>query len=235
MVKAIKIFLAGVSGLCLWVQASQAANLQLTRIQLYFENNRATLTVKSRQPNVQAFVDINFSGKGILRGYWQVDGRIITQVNKNLGPGKKVTLATPQKPALPTFSEGPHIVMFVVDQPVQPIAFPKALYYVIPGEAPTVAAIQLTLPQAGSEVDALQTTFQWEAQPKAETYLIEFIDDNARKPLFSAITERPEYGLPQPVLKYYFAKNQTYFWRVKSFDASHNVVGESPVRELRLK
>jgi hypothetical protein len=218
-----------------WMHSAVAANLQLTRIQLRFENNRATLTVKTRQPDVQAFADIHFTGTGLLKGYWQVDGRLIAHVNKHLVPGKKVTLATPLKPALPTFSEGPHIVMFVVNQPAQPIPFPKALYYVAPGETPNVAAVNLAQPLSGSEFDPLQTTFQWESQPKAVTYLIEFIDDNAQKPLFSAITEKPEYALPQPVLKYYFTKSQTYFWRIKGFDVSHALIGESSVWEFILK
>ncbi|RPI78603.1 MAG: hypothetical protein EHM45_05955 [Desulfobacteraceae bacterium] len=233
--KRTSIILIGFCVLGFWMQSAEAANLQLTRIQLRFENNRATLTVKNRQPDVQAFADILFTGTGLLQGYWQVDGRLIAHVNKHLVPGKKVTLSTPLKPALPTFSEGPHIVMFVVNRPAQPIPFPKALYYVVPGETPNVATVNLTQPLSESEIDPLQTTFQWEGQPKVATYLIEFIDDNPQKPLFSAITEKPEYVLPQPVLKYSFAKNQHYFWRVRSFDASYNVIGESEIRELRLK
>jgi hypothetical protein len=213
----------------------QAAGLQLTRIQLRFENNRAMITVKSNQADVQAYADILFTGTGLLKGYWQVDGRVISHVDKHVVPGQKLTLATPLQPALPTFSEGPHIVMLVINQPVQPIAFPKALYYVTPNEESFPVAIQLTLPQSEAPVDALQNMFKWEAQPKAVHYLIEFIDDNPKRPLFAAITERPEYVLPQTVLKYYFTKNQTYFWCVKGFDASHTLIGESPVWEFILK
>jgi hypothetical protein len=213
----------------------QAAGLQLTRIQLRFENNRAMITVKSNQADVQAYADILFTGTGLLKGYWQVDGRVISHVDRHVVPGQKLTLTTPLQPALPTFSEGPHIVMLVINQPVQPIAFPKALYYVTPNEEPLAAAVQLTLPQPQALVDSLQAMFKWEDQPRAVCYLIEFIDDNPKKPVFSAITERPEYVLPQTVLKYYFTKNQTYFWCVKGFDSSHNLVGESAIWELRLK
>jgi hypothetical protein len=217
------------------MQVSQAADLKLTRIQLRFENNRATLTVKSRQPDVTAYADIHFIGQGLLRGYWQVDGRLISQVLTNLGPEKRVTLNTPLNPALPTFSEGPHIVMLVINEPAQAIAFPKALYYVLPGEAPVVSDIDLIQPVSGIEANLLETIFQWETLPKVETYLIEFTDDNPQKPLFAAVTERPEYAVPQAVLKYHFFKKQTYFWRVKGLDSTHNIIAESPMWTFRLK
>ena len=123
-----------------------AAQLNITSIRLYFENKRAEITVKRKQPGLKTFADINFTGKGLFKGYWQVDDRIISYVNKNLIYGKSLTIATPDMPSLPTFSEGTHVVKFIIQNPVMDIEFPKALYYVTPGETTENTKINLLDP-----------------------------------------------------------------------------------------
>jgi hypothetical protein len=209
--------------------------LNISAIRLYFENKRAEITVKRRQPGLKAYADINFTGKGMLRGYWQVDGRILSYVNKNLVYGKSLIVATPDMPALPTFSEGAHIVKFVVQQPEQGITLPKALYYVTPEQTALIATIDQSEPFDLAVLERTPQTFKWTCSRPLSTYLVEFLEEEDGSPFFSAYTTQKEYTLPAAALNYYFTSPQPYFWRVKGFDDQNDMAGESSIRSFRFK
>jgi len=204
------------------------AEFSITRLQLYFENRRAEITVKRNQPSLMAFVDIRFVGSGLLQGYWEVDGRILSYVNRHLVYGQSITLESPEVPALPTFVIGTHILRFVITSPSMEIPIPEALYFVTAEEFEEKLAIQLVYPKDGSEVDYSPINFKWEGRDLKVTYLIEFLEQADEKPLFSAYTKRFDYSLPLPVLQNIFSPGKSYLWRVKGFDIENNVVGESP-------
>ncbi|RPI78605.1 MAG: hypothetical protein EHM45_05965 [Desulfobacteraceae bacterium] len=208
--------------------------LNISRIRLYFENKRAEITVKRKAPGLKAFADINFTGKGLLKGYWQVDDRIIANVSKNLVYGKSLVIATPDMPSLPTFSEGTHIVKFVIQQPEQGIPLPKALYYVTPDLTAQVATIDLSEPFDAAALDRTPQTFRWSSTKPLAAYLVEFMEEEEGSAFFSAYTTQTEYTLPVAALKHYFTSPQPYFWRVKGFDQQNNVAGESIIRSFRL-
>lgn len=216
------------------ITTAGAADLAVKRIQLYFKNKRATISVKKRHPDLKAFADIKFEGSGLLQAYWQVDGRILSHVNRHIAKRRKLTLATPDVPALPTFSEGPHIVSLVVTRPEHRIIQPKAVYYVHPGLHRQKEKIRLIRPSDHLNIAYETARFKWKSKAKMAVYLVEFIDDQMDRPVFSAITQKSEYSLPVPVLKYYFKNGKMYFWRVKGFDRRNNLTGESPVRAFKL-
>ena len=73
------------------VTTEAAAEFKITRLQLYFENKKAETTVMRHQP-LKAYADISFVGSGLLQGYWEVDGRIISNVKTHLIYGKNFTI-----------------------------------------------------------------------------------------------------------------------------------------------
>ncbi len=217
------------------VKAAGGAEFNVTGLRVYFDNNRDHLTVKQGQTALKAYADINYVGGGLLQGFWQVDGRLLGNVNKHLSLGKMVTLMTPEEPELPAFSVGPHVVMFVLTKPEQDIVLPKAIYHVAPGEVTETAAVTLTAPADKAQVESAEVAFKWLGTNEATAFLIEFFEDGTEKPIYSAFTEEPEYRLPPVVLKYYFSPGEAYFWRIKAFDSKHTIISISPIWEFSLE
>jgi len=217
------------------VKAAGSADFSIKKLRLYFVNNKGEITVKRNQEALKAYADINFVGSGLLQGYWQIDDRLISHVNRHLTPGNRITLETPDTPSLPTVSNGTHVVTFVLTKPEQDITLPKAIYYVTPDKAEKTLAIDLTAPLEGDEVSESNAVFRWVENKDAAAFLIEFVDDNADRPVFSAFTEEHEYKLPGAVLRYYFSKRETYFWSIKAFDSELKIIAKSPVWEFHLK
>ncbi len=207
-----------------------AAEFKITRIQLYFENHRAEITVKRNQPALRAFADIRFTGSGLLRGHWEVDGnRFSADVVQHLVYGRNVTIESPDIPALPTFVTGTHIIKFVITSPSMDLPIPEAIYFVTAEEFGKKFSINLVSPKDRSEIDYSPPTFKWEGGGQKVTYLIEFLEDGNGKPIFSAYSKRFDYNLPVSVLNSIFSPGKSYFWRVKGFDAENNVIRESPL------
>lgn len=216
------------------------AEFSINRLQIYFENHRAEITVKKNQPALKAFIDIRYTGSGLLQGYWEVDGRILQHVNRHLVYGRQVTVEFPEIPRpkelqyLPTIDAGTHIVRFIITKPIFTVTPPEAIYFVT-AEDYAKRPIKLILPKDKSEVDYSPVTFKWEGKDQPITYLVEFLEDVGQKPIFSAYTKRSSYTLPMPVLKSVFSPGKSYFWRVKGFDVDNNIVGESPEFKFTFK
>ncbi len=208
------------------VTGEATAAFSVNRLQIYFQNHRAEITVKKDQPGLKAFVDIRFAGSGLLQGFWEVDGRVLAYINQHLVYGRQVTLESPDIPALPTIDTGTHIVRFIITNPTATVTPPEAIYFVTAEEFAR-RPIRLISPKDKSEVDYLPVTFKWEGRDLPTTYLVEFLEEVGQKPIFSAYTKRTSYVLPLTVLKSGFLPGKTYFWRVKGFDEDNKVVGES--------
>jgi len=216
------------------VTTEAGAEFSINRLQLYFENRRAEITVKRNQPGVKAFVDIRYTGSGLLQGHWDVDGRILSYVNQHLVYGRQVTLESPNIPALPTIDTGTHIVRFIITNPTSTVTPPEAIYFVT-AEEYAKKPINLISPKDKSELNYTPVTFKWEGKDQPITYLIEFLEEEGQKPIFSAYTKRAFYTLPPPVLKSVFSPGESYFWRVKGFDEGNKIVGESPEFQFTFK
>ena len=214
------------------VGTETAAAFSIQRLQLYFENQRPEITVKRNQPDLKALADIRYTGTGLLTGYWEVDGRLLEQVNRHLMPGSSITLTTPDLPALPTFSPGTHIVRFVVNSPATTMPMPQAIYYVTSEQSEKSRAIIPDLPPDQGRIPYEPQDFRWQPAPWADTYLIAFFSDNDEKPVFSAYTREAFYRLPQLVLDPLFIRDNRYRWQVKGYGADGNILGQSVVREF---
>jgi hypothetical protein len=213
----------------LTIATPATSELRITRMQLSFDNERAEITVKRNQPGLKARVDIRFDGSGLLRGYWEVDGRILSNVSQNLVYGNTLRLSTPDIPFLPTFADGTHRVRFVITQPAQEIEFPQAIYYVTADEsAVSLVPLRLETPLDHAEADFGPLAFQWNAIPGVAMYLVEFYRPGDEPPVFSAYTRELGYTLPEQVLKDVFAAGKAYAWKVRGYDEAGNQLAESP-------
>jgi hypothetical protein len=52
--------------------SSAYANFSIGRIELYFENRRREITVRTGTPNLKVFADVAYNGSGLLRAVWEV-------------------------------------------------------------------------------------------------------------------------------------------------------------------
>lgn len=209
------------------VTTGAASDFSITRLQLYFENQRAEITVKRNQTDLKTFADIRFSGSGLLTGYWEVDGRILENVNQHLVYGNSITLISPKVPSLPTFSPGTHLVRFVITQPSENIPIPQALYFVTAEKSGDIRSIDLIMPEDNAEIGYSPVTLDWQNVKWAETYLIVFLGKTDEKPIFSAYTKNHTYQIPPFILHSLFTPDGTYQWRVKGYDAAGDIIGES--------
>lgn len=209
------------------VTTGAGAEFQITRLQLYFKNQRAEITVNRNQTFLKAFADIRFSGSGLLTGYWEVDGRILEYVNQHLVYGKSITLVSPKVPSLPTYSPGTHIVRFVISQPSRNIPIPQALYFVTAEETREIRSIELIMPEDHAGIGYSPVAFDWQNVTWADTYIIVFFDNPDEKPIFSAYTRENSYRLPPLILNSLFVTDGVYQWQVKGYDGDGNIIGES--------
>ena len=207
----------------------------IRRMSLYFGNNRAETTVRKYSADLKAYADISYNGSGILKGYWEVDGRLLSYVSQTLPANQLITIATPDIPALPTFESGTHTLRFVVTNPNpdQGIPLPTLIYFVTTEEA-AGKQIGLTLknPAEAAEVPYASLKYEWQVI-RAETYLVQFFETQGAKPVFSAYTKKGFYQLPQLILKKYFQPGKTYYWRVTGLDRERRMTGESKTGSFR--
>ncbi|RJQ14992.1 MAG: hypothetical protein C4560_11125 [Nitrospiraceae bacterium] len=212
------------------VKGEASAEFGITRMELYFENRRPEITIGRNTPDLKAFADVRFAGSGLLEGYWEVDGRLISREFRHLIYGRSVTLQSPQVPGLPTFDEGSHVVRFVITKPVSDIATPFIVYFVTPKEMKVrQAPLLLLVPVEGGSAKA-ETKFSWEKPEGANIFLISFYEDRGGTPIFSAYTREPFYSLPGPVASRVFTAERQYFWKVVGFDAENQETSESDKR-----
>lgn len=116
--------------------------LNIKQLQIYFENKKQEITVKRKEPDLKAFAEINFEGSGFLQGYWEVDGRVLSFVNKFVSLEGKIIITTPDLPALPTLEPGTHKLRFVIKSPLQEAKPPEIKYFVTAEEFQEVTRVE---------------------------------------------------------------------------------------------
>lgn len=208
--------------------------LHVSRMQLYFGNRRADITVNKNQ-NIPLSVDLKVYGKGMLKGYWEVDGRILSRVYKQINYGHSITLIVPKIPGLPTYETGTHRVRFVVTYPELSISIPQAIYFVKEQPSVVSSTIKLISPKNGGMLNADVWEFTWKPILRIDTYLIEFYKSGERKPLFSALSKSSAYTVPSYIMKKIFNTKGVYSWKVRGYNSLSNQIGVSETRDFLLK
>jgi hypothetical protein len=200
---------------------------EISRIRLYFENNRPEITIKRNQKPPKLFVKIDYSGERHLKGYWEIDGTRRSYVFKYLTKGPSVTLQYPDVPPIPTFKYGTHNVRFVITDPAMDINFPYGIYFVASDEKEELAAILLLQPAEGEEIVYEPLIFKFKPVSKASVYLVSIFSVANEKRIFAAYTRQGEYQLRLNILKSRMKPGDTYIWNVVGFNDNNEVIAES--------
>jgi len=208
-----------------------SAGVTVTRLRLYFENKRPETTVKRNAPSPPANVEVEFSGAGLLEGFWEVDDRLLAKVSLYAVSGKSIVIKTPETTGIPTFDPGTHRVRFVITTPggAQPV---EAVYFVTAEEF-SMFSVKPVSPADKAAIDHGATTFRWETGAPADSCRIEFFEMPGEKPVFSAnTTAAGKYTLPAAAAKQKFHPGKDYFWKVKTLGPGGEVTGESMLRRF---
>ena len=107
--------------------ASALAAFAVTRVELVFPNGRGEVTVPLRYPQLRAFGMLRFTGVGVVRATWKVDGRILGPVVEPTLFNEDLIVATPE---LPTFEPGLHKVTLELTDPKPAFKVPTITYFV---------------------------------------------------------------------------------------------------------
>ncbi|MCD4744421.1 MAG: PKD domain-containing protein, partial [Desulfobacteraceae bacterium] len=201
--------------------------LTISRIQLYFENNRPEITIKRNQKPPALSVRIDYSGSGHLKGHWEIDGKRRGYVFKHLNKGPSVILKYPNIPPMPTFQFGSHNVRFVITDPAMNIKFPYAIYFVTSDEKKALASIPLIQPVDGEDITYGSLTFKWKPINKSSVYLISIFSTTKEERIFAAYTRQGEYTLRPDILKARMQPGEKYIWSVTGFNDQNEATAES--------
>ncbi|GAB4486168.1 MAG: hypothetical protein OHK006_13610 [Thermodesulfovibrionales bacterium] len=211
--------------------ADAASALKIDRIMLYFENQRADATVGRAGQRLRAYADIRYTGSGMLEGIWEVDGRVLSQVNQHITGGRSVTIQVPKSPGLPTMDPGTHILRFVPATPTAGLPVPSILYFVLPKDAKrTRAMVKPLSPEDGAELNYGSVTFSWEQSDDADVYLIAFFEKPGGKPVYSAYVREAVFELGGPTLHVLFSSGKKYFWKVTGYDVGKHAVSDQQIQ-----
>jgi hypothetical protein len=204
-----------------------AAEFALERMELAFENHRPEIVVQRGADGLAARALLRFTGAGMLRAYWEVDGRVLVPpVSRYLNLGDSADLVSP---VLPTYDPGTHTVRCVVTSPVPPWPLPEIIYVVRPSDAPPKAlAIRLAGPGPDETLPYQPALFRWDGGGEGVVYLVQFYPADGEAPVFSAWTRAREYRLPELLYRNLFLAGGRYRWKVSAYNAEENLAGESP-------
>lgn len=215
--------------------SAAAPAFSINRIALYFDNRRPDITVQRNAP-VRVFADIKYTGSGLLQGYWEVDGRILSHVTQHLISGNTITLQTPATPLIPTFDPGTHVVKFVITNPLKTVPMPAIVYFVAPSDyAGRSIVIKTISPKDKSVIEYAPVPFAWEGFQTEASYSIQFYDNpKAEKPVFSLCVLGSSFTLSGDALKMIFMPDRKYYWKIKGC-SSQNDYGESHLAEFTFR
>jgi hypothetical protein len=210
-------------------------DLKIQRLDIFLNNRQPKMTVKQYQRDLKAFAQIRYTGAGVLRGQWEIDGRVFSKVNKQLYQGaQKITIQTPLAPPLPTYAVGTHRVRFVITRPELGIEFPQAIYFVEADPEPFNIPIRLAEPPDNKTTACAPFALRWQAAGKAYVYLVEFVEANSIDPTFSAYAKETSYTLREDMCRAMLSSGRAYRWRVKALSQEGHVIGESEPFNLYL-
>lgn len=215
--------------------SAAAPAFSINRIALYFDNRRPDITVQRNAP-VRVFADIKYTGSGLLQGYWEVDGRILSHVTQHLISGNTITLQAPATPLIPTFDPGTHVVKFVITNPLKTVPMPAIVYFVAPSDyAGRSIVIKTISPKDKSVIEYAPVPFAWEGFQTEASYSIQFYDNpKAEKPVFSLCVLGSSFTLSGDALKMIFMPDRKYYWKIKGC-SSQNDYGESHLAEFTFR
>ncbi len=211
------------------------SDFEIKRIETKFENNRPEITLKRKEPVPDLYTKINFSGSGLIKGYWEVDGFKRHSFFKHLSIGPETTFKYPAVPPLPSFTPGSHVVRFVITQPSLDINFPRAVYYVTAEEYISISKIEFLLPGDKRELRYQPIVFKWQTVPSAILYLVHIFSEEQALPVFSAYSKQGRYSLKKDILTSKLTPGAQYYIQVLGFNRDTQVMAQSKKTAITFK
>ncbi len=220
------------------VAVTVGTGFTFTKIRITFLDHTGKRFVKRNEKIDGAMVELRYEGAGLLKGYWQVDDRILARVTKSLpfANGRTITLQLPGVPPLPTYSTGSHRLRFVIVNPVMNIPFPQVIY-IVSGEDPSkVHAIQLISPEDNADLRADNLSFSWKSRVGVVLYHLELFENTKeeRRVVFSSYSKKAIYTVPTSRLCRKLRLRSSYFWRVTGLDEDNKPIAGSRQRKFKL-
>lgn len=218
----------GFTGVDPAIKTIVVVDLNIQRVDLYFNNRQPKTTVNQYQRDLKAFAAIRYTGSGLLQGQWEIDGRLFSKVKKQLYRGQQnIIIQTPVAPPLPTHAMGSHQVRFVITRPAGALETPQAVYFVTADPQKFKPSIRLVAPNNNRTLVCEPTTFRWEALSKVYVYLVEFTEAGGSDPTFSAYAKKSEYTLRDDICRSLFSAGRSYQWQVKGLSQEGQIIGQS--------
>lgn len=218
--------------------------LAIRRIELAFENQART-DVVYKDEHIRAFVDISFRSSGILKGEWRLvdptaslgskGGRVLQVVRKNLrssGQGRTRIISPP----LPSNENGLYLLTFFIQESDFALDTPVIRYFVLDknGIPPLAHITEINIISPGDNAPITEETlFSWPQLEGATAYQVEVFnkDDSVAisgklVPASSTNLSLSSFSLNQLLSGY------NYHWKVRAFNYTGQVIGESKPRTL---
>ena len=209
-----------------------------THIRLLFDDHTSKKFVKRNEKIGGARVELRYEGAGLLKGYWQVDDRILARVTRNLpfANTRTLTLQLPKVPRLPTYSMGSHRLRFVITNPPMHIAFPQVIYVVTGEDLAISHPIHLLSPIKGATTDTGSLQFFWKPRHEVALYKLEILAGKGekQKTVFSAFSKKAFYTLPERAGMKKLIQGEQYSWRITGLDRNNKPIARSRDEAFRL-
>jgi len=120
----------------------QAQKFQVQDLRLYFENNKTRVIIEQDQPPPKIYAKIKSTGSGLLKGYWEVNGKRATRVFQYKTTGGGITFVYPQnRSPLSNLLPGSNRIRCVISEPRAKYILPQVMLVVtvpqaIPPDSP---------------------------------------------------------------------------------------------------
>jgi hypothetical protein len=210
-----------------------------TRIRITFLDHTSKKFVKRNETIDGARVELDYEGAGLLKGYWQVDDRILARVTRSLpfANSRTIVLTLPKVPPLPTSSTGSHRLRFVITDPAMNISFPQIIYIVTGDDVSKTSPIHLLAPRDGATINTSGLTFSWKPRHGVSAYRFEIFtqDKEGKNIVFSAFARKTTYVVPARIAEKKFAERGTWKWQVTGLNQKNKPVAASAVRSFSVQ
>lgn len=229
------------------LRASRELNLfEVQRMQLSFLN-QTNLTVVEPGEELQVFLDVNYSGSGVLEGAWQVadpgstEGlpmyRTLRLIKQTLNAAQHTRIKSPQ---LPTDRPGKYLVRFcLVDRTETPVGgndfncpdparVVEAAYQVL--AKPSFALQKIVISPLAGSLNA-SSELSWSAVAGAVVYQLQvFQPQGQQPPVFVTgmlLPQNPQHTTFSKLVTEKLQVGKSYQWRINALNPQGQVIGQS--------
>ncbi len=193
--------------------------VNIERLQLYFDNKLPKITVPRNKTDLQAHASIRYSGSGLFQAYWEVDGRIIERIDRHLLDGDTLELSSPDYFPLPAFVSGPHRARLVVTTPaITSSRIPEAIYFVSQFNEASLKLNLLAPINNSTTLPDQDLDFRWSGIDTSQKYLLEIFESGSNKKAFSAYANQQRYRLRSQLAEKVLQQDSEYEWQVSVLD-----------------